>query len=354
MLFLVTLLIYVICPLDLAFPSLSPLQFPGVPAFLFCQEGGTKALMDAWRMFFDDSQYKLGENLGKLGVSEDEINALKAGIYAGPTYENYVDYLFNGQTFIPPYADQVPEGKAVDGPPARPQDGSGTEGVSILIPKKLADRDGPLRGWLVDQILTTGATIRPYSLSGKMATAHDGTAAIPQAQRDAAYTIGVDPATADELLAMIHGGADFGGSYPGGQQYNHISAREMGPQKGDWTKSCPPNESEDVRVEKCFSLQEGVWGTEGLARLEAIKAVVDPHALFQCSKCVGYGMKASADNPSMESEPSVEDEPSIENEPLSEEESSSGGGTSAASAWAVAALFMVAFELVGFVAVTFC
>ena len=34
--------------------------------------------------------------------------------------------------------------------------------------------------------------------------------------------------------------------------------------------------------------QSGAWGTDGLARLEAIKAKVDPHSLFQCQKCVGF------------------------------------------------------------------
>ncbi len=43
-----------------------------------------------------------------------------------------------------------------------------------------------------------------------------------------------------------------------------------------------------LREEQCVSLQEHVWGTDGLARLEAIKAKVDPHSLFQCQKCVGF------------------------------------------------------------------
>lgn len=276
-------------------------MIPGVPGFLFSQEGGTKALTDAWAEFFDDSQYNLGSNLADLGVSDEEMNALKAGIYAGPTYTHYVDFLLNGQNpDVFPYFDQVPEGKPVDGPSARPQDGSGTEAVSILVPKKLLEFDGPFREWLVDQILANGWTMMPYMLGGKTATSHDGTAAIPQTQREAAYTVGVDLAMADEVLGLIHGDADYEGSYPGGQQYNHISAREMGPQKSDWTKSCPPNESEEVRADECFSLQEGVWGTEGLARLEAIKAVVDPDSLFMCSKCVGY-KRTSAEEPSTDS-----------------------------------------------------
>ena len=42
------------------------------------------------------------------------------------------------------------------------------------------------------------------------------------------------------------------------------------------------------REEQCVSLQEHVWGTDGLAKLEAIKAKLDPQGIFQCQKCVGF------------------------------------------------------------------
>ena len=42
------------------------------------------------------------------------------------------------------------------------------------------------------------------------------------------------------------------------------------------------------KEEQCVSVQEHVWGTDGLAKLEAIKAKVDPQGLFQCQKCVGF------------------------------------------------------------------
>ena len=35
-------------------------------------------------------------------------------------------------------------------------------------------------------------------------------------------------------------------------------------------------------------MQEHVWGTDGLAKLEAIKAKGDPQGIFQCQKCVGF------------------------------------------------------------------
>ena len=49
-----------------------------------------------------------------------------------------------------------------------------------------------------------------------------------------------------------------------------------------------PHLAHAEREEKCVSVQEHVWGTDGLAKLEAIKAKVDPQGLFQCQKCVGF------------------------------------------------------------------
>lgn len=38
---------------------------------------------------------------------------------------------------------------------------------------------------------------------------------------------------------------------------------------------------------KCISLQEIIWGTKTLSRLEAIKREVDPTGVFNCHGCVG-------------------------------------------------------------------
>jgi len=74
----------------------------------------------------------------------------------------------------------------------------------------------------------------------------------------------------------------------GGTEYNHISSDEFGPLKDDHSTLCPALYSHAERTEKCVSVQEAVWGTETLARLESIKEAVDPEGLFQCQKCVGF------------------------------------------------------------------
>jgi hypothetical protein len=78
------------------------------------------------------------------------------------------------------------------------------------------------------------------------------------------------------------------GKILGGTEYNHVNRDEFGPLKSDHSKLCPVTLTHAEKEEQCLSLQEGVWGTDGLARLEAIKAKIDPQGLFQCQKCVGF------------------------------------------------------------------
>ena len=75
---------------------------------------------------------------------------------------------------------------------------------------------------------------------------------------------------------------------PPGAEYNHISMDAFGPLKADHSAYCPGDLTHAEREEKCVSVQEHAWGTDGLAKLEAIKAKVDPQGLFQCQKCVGF------------------------------------------------------------------
>ena len=85
------------------------------------------------------------------------------------------------------------------------------------------------------------------------------------------------------------GGRALAGFYGlGGAEYNHFYGDAYGPLKSDLSTGCPDGLTHAESEEQCVSLQEHVWGTDGLARLEAIKAKVDPQGLFQCQKCVGF------------------------------------------------------------------
>ena len=78
------------------------------------------------------------------------------------------------------------------------------------------------------------------------------------------------------------------GKLLGGTEYNHIASDAFGPLKADHSAFCPGGLTHAEREEQCVSVQEHVWGTDGLARLEAIKAKLDPQGIFQCQKCVGF------------------------------------------------------------------
>jgi len=68
---------------------------------------------------------------------------------------------------------------------------------------------------------------------------------------------------------------------------NHAGMLSSGPRKDDWTKACPPEWPLEERAEKCISVQEAVYGTTILKRLEAIKEAVDPNYMFDCHRCIG-------------------------------------------------------------------
>jgi len=78
------------------------------------------------------------------------------------------------------------------------------------------------------------------------------------------------------------------GKLIGGAEYNHIGSDSFGPLKDDHSAYCPDDLTHAQREEQCVSLQEHVWGTDGLAKLEAIKVKLDPQGIFQCQKCVGF------------------------------------------------------------------
>lgn len=80
-------------------------------------------------------------------------------------------------------------------------------------------------------------------------------------------------------------------NFPSFQGSNHIGPYHMGPLKDDWTKACPDEWTMEERDEKCVSIQETIYGTKTLARLEAIKEAVDPNYMFDCFGCIGNNRK---------------------------------------------------------------
>ena len=79
-------------------------------------------------------------------------------------------------------------------------------------------------------------------------------------------------------------------NFPGFLGANHAGINTRGPLKEDWTKPCPYDWPQEERDEKCISLQESIWGTKLLQRLEDIKLKLDPDFIFDCQGCVGNNL----------------------------------------------------------------
>merc|ERR1712137_1180996 len=75
--------------------------------------------------------------------------------------------------------------------------------------------------------------------------------------------------------------------FPGFIGSNHAGAHVRGPLKDDWTKACPLDWTFEERNDKCIPLQECIYGTKRLKRLEAIKEAIDPTYMFDCIGCIG-------------------------------------------------------------------
>ena len=93
-------------------------------------------------------------------------------------------------------------------------------------------------------------------------------------------------------------------SFPGFLGSNHAGAYMRGPLKEDWTKACPLDWTQEERDEKCIPLQEAIYGTKELKRLEMIKEAIDPSYMFDCIGCVGNNRKKTAAEPKKDSDAS--------------------------------------------------
>merc|ERR1712228_813766 len=75
--------------------------------------------------------------------------------------------------------------------------------------------------------------------------------------------------------------------FPGFTEVNHQPGQFMGPLKSDWRKPCPLEFNAEQRRNQCMSVQETMWGTSNLKRLEDIKKKLDPKNLFSVHFGVG-------------------------------------------------------------------
>jgi len=124
-----------------------------------------------------------------------------------------------------------------------------------------------------------------FGYGGNMATAHDQASSLSQASRDAGIMMFSVPNN-QFVMETLYGIGSDDTTIPAFLGGNHFDGTEYGPLKTDPTKPCDTVDSSEAN-QRCFSTQAAVWGSENLARLEAIKKKIDPNGIFNCNKCVG-------------------------------------------------------------------
>ena len=182
----------------------------------------------------------------------------------------------------------VPVGHIQDNPPPETQSLSGLPLWSALVPIEwLKQKNDEVRNFLQNVANSC------HLIGGVTDKAHDQTTSVNPFQR----TSGLQCVIINEYNSFPYEQhyrtqflpymATAAGKFPGGAEYNHIAPNQVGPLKSNWTIPCPQTYTKAEQAVNCVSLQESVWGTDILARLETTKLLVDPLSNFNCHFCVG-------------------------------------------------------------------
>ena len=169
----------------------------------------------------------------------------------------------------------------------------------MMFPLDAAVNKRDKLGEMIFNCLVEGTCISiTYIMGGKIPSVDDGMNSLPSHRRQGAFLMTLwGPAeealaTREEFYQLFYGVSEgdivTGKDFPGVLCHNHASVDFPTPLKENWTKNCDLSWSEEEKEEKCFSYQEGAWGTQILKNLENIHATVDPDHLFDCWDCVGY------------------------------------------------------------------
>ena len=178
---------------------------------------------------------------------------------------------------------RVPMGHIQDNPPPGTQSMGGYPLWSANVPIKwLVQKNDEVHNFLLNEQNSC------HLIGGDSSKAHDQMTSINPFQRKSGLQCMISPYSEQHFRSQfLKYFKTSGGKFPGGTEYNHISATAVGPLKTNWTMPCPLSYSKAQQEKKCISLQESVWGTDILTRLKSIKKKVDPNSAFNCHFCVG-------------------------------------------------------------------
>mmetsp|Transcript_27488 Transcript_27488/g.50026 ORF Transcript_27488/g.50026 Transcript_27488/m.50026 type:complete len:797 (+) Transcript_27488:106-2496(+) len=263
------------------------------PAFLplsigvCCYGDGAKSMLSSWKIFLGSKK----ETLIEQGVNSTSIET--AATCIDETVLSWNDYAETNMD----RSDGPHAGKASSFP--IPSYMSTTEmAVNVLLPREWILENKEDMASLLNAVTFVNGTIvsleaPPIYLAfgGGGAVAHDQANSLSAAHRGAGAMIFqshwyLDENFWGEMFPAMYPQVTSGSSFPPFVGSNHVGPNTRGPMKADWTKPCSLDMTEEERDTKCVSLQEVVWGTETLARLEEVKGAVDPHSMLNCHGCV--------------------------------------------------------------------
>lgn len=263
--------------------QLSPTAFTG----LWCKTSASAALVGAWRSYVTTTLTPAAS------LSPSEASLVHALLGNTSTFANYPQFVIQLAGtglplpgFIAPLT--VPIGHVFDSP--RPETlAQGQRGWSGTFPIAwFKTKSDDVRLFL---LYVQGGG---HLVGGKAQVASDGTTSNSAAIRAAGIESIVANSAADpDLVTRVRSGvaayqpAEPGDNFKPDTEFNHLGNQIAGPLRSNTSLPCPSTYSKAQQLAECISLQESVWGAAGLARLEGIKAAVDPHNRFSCFRCVG-------------------------------------------------------------------
>jgi len=217
-------------------------------------------------IFFDAASYGLGP---VLSYAEVQISATR--LIFGKKYDDLYP------------TDAIPDTPLAGfTPPTIPKAYS-----SINLPLALLESDDESERELLFKVLETSGG--NHGTGGNLARLGDGMDSVSPSERRSGQSSVFLQSTIDKygddilndyLAAVYKYTSDEVDGFPGFSEYNHMCSEYSTVSKTNWTESCDPEEDD------CFSAQELVWGEDLYAKLQDIKAAVDPDNLLDCYQCV--------------------------------------------------------------------
>jgi hypothetical protein len=206
---------------------------------------------------------------------------------------------------FPIYVEEADNAEILVSKQCRPSYASTSESsVNLLIPKAFLVSNKEE----VAELLTQSPVSSYWAFGAGTSTAQDQSVSLTPGYRQAGTMLFISMEALDEnfwsnLFPRMYNTS--GTNFPAFVGSNHAGPNTRGPLKSDWTKPCPLEWTTAERDEKCIPLQEAIWGTEVLKRLESIKSAIDPDFMLDCYGCVGNNKSQEANVTSQDTDAGI-------------------------------------------------